>query len=186
MTRPCVSGRNFETRPVPTGSNIHATKQWKQYSLTSHWRGAAAVFCLSHRILLQKLPNSALTTRRQIFLAAAIRRVPSSNPPTHFHYIFPSSGAAKVSPELYNPPSVGCTGCNWPPEGHVIPLRRIFSWFLLTRPNLAALTYDPFVTDSDWFSLLNVFLALRKTNHQLTMRQPSLLFKRIHMTSWPY
>jgi hypothetical protein len=57
--------------------------------------------------------------------------------------------------------------------------------FLLTRLNLATVTCR-YVTDSNCFVHLNIFLPLGKTNDQLTMEQPSLLFKHIHVTSSPY
>jgi len=101
-------------------------------------------------------------------------------------------GPERWVPELYNRPLLSC--CNLPrwhqpaPEGYFISLYRIVFRFVLvlhTQLNLAAVTCR-YVTDSNCFVHLNIFLPLRKTNDQLTMEQPSLLFKHIHVTSSPY
>jgi hypothetical protein len=97
-----------------------------------------------------------------------------------------------VTPQLCNRPFLSF--CNLPrwhqpaPEGYFIPLHRIvsrFVLFLLKRLNLSTVTCR-YVTDSNCLVHLNIFLPLRKTNDQLTMEQPSLLFKHILVTSSPY
>jgi hypothetical protein len=97
-----------------------------------------------------------------------------------------------ISTGLYNWPLLRfCNPLGWhqpAPEGYFIPLHRIVSRFVLfslTRLNLATVTCR-YVTHSNCFIHLNIFLPLRKTNDQLTMEQPSLLFKRIHVTPAHY
>jgi len=97
-----------------------------------------------------------------------------------------------VSTGLYSRPLLSfCNLLGWhqlAPEGYFIPLHCIvsrFVLFLLTRLNLGTVTCRD-VTHSNCFVHLKIFLPLRKTNDQLTMEQPSLLFKRIHVTPAPY
>jgi len=98
-----------------------------------------------------------------------------------------------ISTGLYNRPLHSfCNLLRWRQPAprralHLLTSHRIvsrFALFLLTRLNMATVTCRC-VADSNCFVHLNIFLALRKTNDQLTMGQPSLLFKRIHVTPSP-
>ena len=87
---------NYPEENIQSTENGESFKARKRCLLASYKLCATPLF--SHLHLQQMFSN---TTPGSIAPVAAIRRVPSSYPPTHCPYISPTFRAAKLSPDMY-------------------------------------------------------------------------------------
>jgi len=93
MTQPCVSGRNFKTRlffPVARHA-LPSSGQHIRSPVTSLVRPDYS----SHTDSCHNSSTKPYATLCEVVFVTAIRRVPSANPPTHFHFICSGSGVRK-------------------------------------------------------------------------------------------